>query len=77
MPIAAAIKRMGKGVIYIGGGLQLMYGIKGQRWAGRADLDAFHTSAWACPSQEELNPGMRENGYNDGGGAHDNPYWCS
>ena len=76
MPLAAAIKRMGKGAIYVGGGLQLMFGIKGERWAHRTDLQPFFTSSWVCPSSEELNPAAREHGLDDGGGAS-NPYWCS
>lgn len=32
MPLAAYIKRMGKKAIHIGGGLQLMFGILGNRW---------------------------------------------
>lgn len=32
LPLAAHIKRMGKKSIHIGGGLQLLFGIKGKRW---------------------------------------------
>lgn len=32
MPLAAHVKRMGKKAIHIGGGLQLMFGILGNRW---------------------------------------------
>ena len=54
-----------------------MFGIKGERWANRADIAAFRTSAWVCPSPSELNPSAREHGLNEGGGAADNPYWCN
>lgn len=32
LPLAAHVKRMGKKAIHIGGGLQLLFGIKGKRW---------------------------------------------
>jgi hypothetical protein len=32
MPLAAHVKRMGKKAVHLGGGLQLLFGIKGKRW---------------------------------------------
>ena len=32
LPLAAHVKRMGKQAIHLGGGLQLLFGIKGRRW---------------------------------------------
>jgi hypothetical protein len=32
LPLAAHIKRLGKKAVHIGGGLQLLFGIKGKRW---------------------------------------------
>lgn len=32
LPLAAHIKRMGKQAVHLGGGLQLLFGIKGKRW---------------------------------------------
>ncbi|MDE1190595.1 MAG: hypothetical protein PW786_00395 [Arachidicoccus sp.] len=32
LPLAAHIKRMGKKAVHLGGGLQLIFGIKGKRW---------------------------------------------
>lgn len=32
LPLAAHVKRLGKKAIHMGGGLQLLYGIKGKRW---------------------------------------------
>ena len=32
LPLAAHVKRMGKKAFHIGGGLQLLFGIKGKRW---------------------------------------------
>ena len=64
LPLAAAVKRMGKKAIHIGGGTQLLFGIKGRRW----DNDAYHwknlpqlntsysslyNDYWVRPSQSE------------------------
>lgn len=38
LPLAAHIKRLGKKAIHLGGGSQLLFGIKGKRW----DNDAYH-----------------------------------
>jgi len=32
LPLAAHVKRLGKQAIHLGGGLQLLFGIKGKRW---------------------------------------------
>lgn len=64
LPLAASVKRMGKKAIHLGGGTQLLWGIKGKRW----DNDAYHwknlpqlntsysslyNEYWVRPSQEE------------------------
>lgn len=38
LPIAAHVKRLGKKAIHLGGGSQLLFGIKGKRW----DDNAYH-----------------------------------
>lgn len=38
LPLAAYVKRMGKKAIHLGGGSQLLFGIKGKRW----DNDNYH-----------------------------------
>ncbi len=38
LPIAAHVKRLGKKAIHLGGGSQLLFGIKGKRW----DNDSYH-----------------------------------
>lgn len=65
LPLAATIKRMGKKAIHMGGGSQLLFGIKGKRW----DNDAYHwknlpqldtnysslyNEYWVRPSQGEI-----------------------
>lgn len=64
LPLAAFAKRMGKKAFHIGGGLQLLFGIKGRRW----DNDSYHwkklpqlytnysslyNEYWVRPSQSE------------------------
>ena len=55
LPIAAHVKRLGKKAIHIGGGSQLLFGIKGKRW----DNDAYH---WKSIPQLNTN---YSNLYND------------
>lgn len=42
LPLGAFIKRMGKQAVHIGGGLQLLFGIKGKRWESDAYKDYWH-----------------------------------
>lgn len=64
LPLAATIKRMGKKAIHMGGGSQLLFGIKGKRWDNNAyhwkDLPQLNTNYsslyneyWVRPSQSE------------------------
>ena len=39
LPLAAAVKKMGKQGIHIGGSLQLLFKIKGKRWVNRDDYE--------------------------------------
>ena len=58
LPLAAFAKRLGKKAIHLGGGTQLLFGIKGKRWEGRyhgddtrfADLFNEH---WVYPGESE------------------------
>jgi hypothetical protein len=38
LPLAAAIKAMGRPALHLGGALQLLFGIRGRRWEGHAPL---------------------------------------
>lgn len=54
MPLAAEIKRMGKGAIQICGATQLMFGILGGRWDNNEEMKAsLFNDAWVYPSEEE------------------------
>lgn len=49
-PLAAKLKREGRGVIHLGGMLQLLFGIKGYRWEReRPDLGKLYNPSWIRP----------------------------
>jgi hypothetical protein len=54
MPLGNYIKKeLKKSAIYVGGGLQLYFGIKGKRWDNSPDITKFYNEYWTRPSQEE------------------------
>ncbi|MDM8306079.1 hypothetical protein [Phocaeicola salanitronis] len=64
LPLAATIKRMGKKAIHIGGGSQLLFGIKGKRWDDNqyhwknlpqldTNYSALYNEYWVRPLQTE------------------------
>lgn len=57
LPLAANIKRMGKKAVHIGGGLQIMFGIRGRRWDGMPEISIMYNDAWVYPSEEETPKG--------------------
>ena len=55
LPLGNFIKKnLGKSAVYIGGGLQLYFGIKGKRWDSSPDVNKFYNENWTRPSQEEM-----------------------
>ena len=65
LPLAATIKRMGKKAIHMGGGSQLLFGIKGKRWEDkkygwpdypnmRCDYYTLFNDYWVRPSTTEI-----------------------
>lgn len=54
MPLGNYIKTtLKKSAIYVGGGLQLYFGIKGKRWDNSPDITKFYNEYWTRPSQDE------------------------
>ena len=54
LPLCNYIKMtLGKGSIYIGGGLQLYFGIKGKRWDESTDVTKFYNNYWTRPFDNE------------------------
>lgn len=65
-PLAAEIKKMGKGAIHLGGALQILFGIKGKRWDTHPIISSFYNDAWIRPIEQ------RPKGYNK---VEDGCYW--
>ena len=53
LPLAAYCKDMGKQAIHIGGGLQILFGIKGKRWDVHPEISAMYNKHWVRPMDEE------------------------
>lgn len=57
MPLAAHCKRMGKKAVHIGGSLQLLFGIKGNRWETEQKIYMkFYNEHWVRPLESERPP---------------------
>lgn len=50
LPLAAHVKSLGKQAIHMGGGLQLLFGIKGKRWENSGRFDKH----WIYPLDEDI-----------------------
>lgn len=53
LPLAAAIKRMSRPALHLGGALQLLFGITGRRWEVIPSYAALSNEAWVRPLPEE------------------------
>ena len=53
MPIAKMLKDRGIIAIVMGGAIQVLFGIKGQRWANHPVISTFWNDNWVWPSKEE------------------------
>jgi len=51
LPLAAHVKSIGKQALHIGGGLQLLFGIRGKRWEN--DKDIKFNQYWTYPLKED------------------------
>lgn len=49
MPLAAKLKKDGKKVIYMGGVLQMLFGIRGKRWDNEPRAAALYNENWVNP----------------------------
>jgi hypothetical protein len=47
------VKAKGKQAIHIGGGLQIMFGIKGKRWDVHSEIKKLYNDNWCRPYDEE------------------------
>ena len=53
-PLAAYVKRMGKQAIHLGGALQLLFGIRGNRWDNMDDYKSLVNQYWTRPKGDEI-----------------------
>ena len=53
LPLGAHIREKGKQAIYMGGSLQLMFGILGSRWENQDYVKKFVNEYWVRPSKKE------------------------
>jgi hypothetical protein len=54
LPLVGYIKnQLKKSAVYVGGGLQLYFGILGKRWEGNPDFNRYANSFWTRPSIDE------------------------
>jgi hypothetical protein len=68
LPLGSYIKRLGKKVVHIGGGLQLFFGIKGPRWEKETQwkIQELYNKHWVEPLKEDKDEGLK---------IVDNPYF--
>jgi hypothetical protein len=59
-PLAAAVKRMGRQAVHLGGATQILFGIRGRRWDHRPSFQRLYTEAWARPDAAAKPPRWRE-----------------
>jgi len=62
LPLCDAIKNDGKKAIYVGGLLQLLFGLRGKRWDKRKELDKFYNDYWKYPTEKPKNGELVEGG---------------
>ena len=53
IPLVAHAKSRGAWAIHLGGGAQLLFGIKGGRWEKSPQVTTFYNDAWTRPSASE------------------------
>jgi len=53
LPLAAHAKKLGRWGLHLGGGTQLLFGIRGRRWDDSPQLARFYNDAWTRPGATE------------------------
>ncbi len=53
MVLASELKKQGIIAIVMGGALQVLFGIKGNRWSSHSVIQHFWNDAWVYPSEKE------------------------
>lgn len=60
LPLAAHAKSLGACAIHLGGGTQILFGIKGGRWDTNPRITAFFSEAWTRPAPSETPQEVRK-----------------
>lgn len=53
IPLQTYIKHLGKQSVYVGGGLQILFGIKGKRWDAHPFISKLYNEYWVRPDKTE------------------------
>lgn len=56
LPLAARLKQAGKQVIHLGGSVQILFGIKGNRWDNDPSTNYLYNEHWCRPMKEDTPP---------------------
>jgi hypothetical protein len=57
LPICFELKKRGISAIHTGGGTQIIFGVKGQRWLSHNVISGFFNPAWVSPQRAEVPSG--------------------
>ena len=60
LPLVAYCSDLGIDALHMGGGTQILFGIKGRRWDGHDVISTFYNEHWVRPSDDEI-PERMEN----------------
>lgn len=52
-PLSAKLKKAGRQVIHLGGGTQILFGIKGKRWDTHPSISLLYNQHWVRPQETE------------------------
>jgi hypothetical protein len=54
LPLIAKFKQDGVSGIHMGGGTQILFGIKGKRWDEHDEISSFYNEHWVRPNENEV-----------------------
>lgn len=60
IPLCNDLKLKGKKAFYVGGFLQLLFGLKGSRWSDRKIVTQYYNKHWRYPSEKPVNASQVE-----------------
>lgn len=58
--LAAAVKRLGRHAVHLGGASQILFGIRGKRWDDMPSVAQLFNSAWVYPHADSRPPRWQE-----------------